>query len=150
MLDVIISSYKHKIYDSAITAQHCHVGDAECAERAKEASRNLQLPTKKLLFKLRRDKADEDKIDEMLVEMNVPHVQVAYEELYYGKDGGVNEWMKIFKFLGIGPGERLTEKKLHSAMNDLATGIPFHNVTLGNYEEVKKVLEGTEFESLLH
>ena len=44
----------------------------------------------------------------------------------------------------------MTEKTLHSAMNDLATGIPFHNVTLGNYEEVKKVLEGTEFESLLH
>ena len=150
LLDVIISSYKHKIYDSAVTAQHCRVDDPECAQRAKEASMGLQLPTKSLLAKLRRDKTDEDKIDEMLEEMKVPHVQVTYEELYYGEDGGVSEWMKIFKFLGIGPGEGLTKKKLNSAMEHVATNIPSHKVTLGNYEEVKKVLEGTEFEDLLH
>jgi hypothetical protein len=110
----------------------------------------LQLPTKKLLEKLRRDKKDEDKIDQMLVEMNVPHVQVTYEKLYFGEDGGVSEWMKIFKFLGIGPGDGLTKKKLNSAMEHVATNIPSHSVTLGNYEEVKKVLENTEFEGLLH
>ena len=150
MLDVIISSYKHKVYDSAVTAQHCRVDDPECAQRAKEASMGLQLPTKKLLEKLRKDKEDEDKIDEMLVEMKVPHVQVTYEKLYFDEDGGVSEWMKIFKFLGIGPGDGLTKKKLNSAMEHVATNIPSHSVTLGNYEEVKKVLEKTEFEGLLH
>ena len=150
LLDVIISSYKHKIYDSTVTAQHCHVSDEECAKKAKEASMGLQLPTKKLLDKLKRDRDIEAKVDKLLEDNNVPHVQVTYEELYYGKDGGVGEWMKVFNFLGKGPGEGLTTEQLHGAMEHVATNIPMHNVTLGNYEEVKEILKETEFESLLH
>ena len=41
-------------------------------------------------------------------------------------------------------------KKLNSTMEHVATNIPSHSVALGNYEEVKKVLEGTEFKYLLH
>lgn len=90
----------------------------------------------------------EDRVDNLLKELNVPTIHVTYEKLFLaGSDTA--EWMRIFEFLGVGPTANLTVSEVEQA-GHAATSIPVHNITLSNYEEVKDVLDGTEFYSLLH
>jgi hypothetical protein len=89
----------------------------------------------------------EDAVDRLLKQLGVPHVKVSFDELCYGN--GAEEWMRIFRFLGKGPRENLTRDQVQEAMRHAATHNTHHNVTLGNYEQVRKLLTGTEFESLL-
>lgn len=151
LLDVVISKYKHSIYDGKVAAAHCRKGDQKCIEKGRKASTGLELPIDKLLDTLREYNTLENKVDELLKKMKIPHVQVTYERLYYNGDD-TSEWRKIFKFLGVGPfhSKDLTRRHLEGAMEHVATSIPMQNVTLKNFDAVSKVLKGTEFEKLLH
>ena len=76
-------------------------------------------------------------------------IKVLYELLYYSKNA--EKWFRIFRFLGRGPGFHLTKEQVEIAMETVATSNkPSHNVSISNYKEVRDVLKGTEFESLLH
>lgn len=146
-LDFIISRLKHT--QPGVPA-HCRQGDAKCIKRHFRAASNLVLPTENLVEILQNETNQHDQVDRTLVELNVPHVRVTYEELHFGQNRE-EEWMKIFRFLGVGPGEGLTRAQLDVAMRQHAlTSSTMHNVTLANFDEVEKVLRGTEFEKLLH
>lgn len=146
LLDIVISSYKH---ERANVKAHCLRGDKRCLLRHQKFGTGLVLPTKELLNRLKTLSDAEDRVDRMLEEMEVPHVQVTYERLYYGGDD-TSEWTKIFRFLGRGPSEGISRAQLEGAMHLVATHNPSQKSTLANFEAVSKVLTGTKFEDLLH
>ena len=90
----------------------------------------------------------EERTDKLLEQYNVPTIHTSFEKLFT-KDEDTSEWKRIFDYLGVGPHHVLTRKKIADA-GHAATSIPLHNVTLSNYDEVRSLLTGTKFESLLH
>jgi hypothetical protein len=90
----------------------------------------------------------EDKTDSILREYNVPTIHVSFEKLF-SIDEDTSEWKRIFDYLGVGPRHLLARKDIEEA-GHAATSIPLHNVTLSNYDEVRSVLVGSDFEHLLH
>jgi uncharacterized protein YhjY with autotransporter beta-barrel domain len=101
------------------------------------------------LEKLSTDQAE---VDRLLNELEVPHVQVTYERLYgyHGDNTAVEEWMRILRFLGVGPAQNLTLEQVQAAMEHLPTSHVKHKEMLQNYKDIMSLLEGTEFEKLLH
>ena len=88
----------------------------------------------------------ENAVDDLLEKMSVPTIRVSFEKLFSSSD--VSEWKKLFGELGVGP-SNLTRSAIVRA-GHAATSLPFHNITLENYAEVKMALNGTKFASLLH
>ena len=88
----------------------------------------------------------ENAVDDLLDRMGVPTIRVSFEKLFSSSD--VREWTRLFGELGIGP-TNLTRSDIDRA-GHAATSLPYHNITLGNYDEVKMALNGTKFASLLH
>jgi len=128
---------------------HCGVDQVKCQEMHLTASKGMILPTKRLFSTLKVLSDHEDEVDHMLQEMGVPHIQVSYERMYHSDTA--DEWKRILRFFGREQiATNLTLVEVQEAMTHADTSYPWHNVTLGNYEEVKNVLAGTEFERLLH
>ena len=150
LLDVAISSYKPtSSLGKPRTPAHCHRGDKKCLQRHTAAGTGIVLPTDNLIEMLSDKKEEEERVDKLLEELGVTYVAVKYEKLYYGGDD-MSEWMRIFRFLGVGPGEGLTRKRLEGAMKIVATHPSSQNITLANYAEMVEILRGTKFEELLH
>ena len=150
LLDVQISRRKHTLYT---TKAHCMKRDLKCVQDGLITSLDLYTgEMDKLYNRLEFLQAHEDRVDKLLHEMNVPHIQVTYDRLYNvdGKGGDIEEWEKVFSFLGVGPASNLTHEQLERGMKHAATHPPGHNMTLSNYDEVAEHLEGTKFENLLH
>eukprot|EP00984_Skeletonema_dohrnii_P022070 scaffold11198_cov103-Skeletonema_dohrnii-CCMP3373.AAC.6 len=150
LLDVQISRRKHTLYT---TKAHCMKGDSKCLQEGLITSLDLYTGEMDTLYNhLESLHAHEDRVDKLLHEKNVPHVQVTYDRLYNvdGKGGDIEEWEKVFSFLGVGPASNLTREQLERGMKHAATHPPGHNMTLANYDEVAGALEGTKFENLLH
>ncbi len=151
LLDVQISRRKHSLHTT--TAAHCMKGDSKCIQNSIFTGLDLYTGEMDRLYnRLEFLQAHEDRVDELLTKMNVPFVQVRYERLYNvdGKGGDLEEWEKLFSFLGVGPATNLTHKQLERGMKHAATHPPGHNMTLANYDEVAEALKGTKFEDLLH
>ena len=151
-LDVLISRHKHTVADSDPKTKlkaHCRKGD-KCIDKWLKASSGLHLPTKYLLKDLHDTVRSEDTVDKFLVRRGVPHLPVTYERLYSGDETAIEEWQNVFEFLGRGPAEGLTIEQLRNSQSTLVTHYAFHNQTLANYEEVRKVLKGTKYQGLLH
>ena len=151
-LDVYISEYKHAVANSdpkTMLKAHCKKG-GECMDKWLKASSGLELPTKHLLRILRHEVRGENTVDKFLDRYGVPHLSVTYERLYSGDKASIEEWQRIFEFLGRGPAEGLTMEQLQSSQATLATHYAFHNQTLANYDKVHNILKGTELEDLLH
>ena len=110
-------------------------------------SKGLILPTEGLLKRLNKLTSLEEEVDQVLQVMGVPHIDVTYERLYLTDTA--DEWKRILEFLGR-PAPDLSMADVRATMDLLATNAPFHNETLGNYEEVRSRLIGTKFENLLH
>jgi hypothetical protein len=147
LLDRAISVYKHRSRDGA--PAHCSVGDVDCIEKHKKAMLGLEVPVDKLVDQLTTEHNEEERVDQLLLDLGVPHVKVSFEKLYYG-EGIAQEWMNIFEFLGVGPSDDLRVGTVEAVMEHAVIGNPFHNQTLANYEEVQSALMGTQFERLLH
>ena len=147
-LDRHISIYKHAHKGKRLAA-HCRK-DGGCLDEWLEASSRIVLPTFGLLRALRKATKENEEVEQFLTRMNVPHVSLSYEKLYGGDTAAVEEWKRIFQFLGQGPTDELTLEQLQGAMSTEVTFYKWHNKTLANYEQVRNVLMGTEFESLLH
>lgn len=106
------------------------------------------MPTKKVVSILEELDGIERRVDNLLEELEVPVIHTTFERLFAaGND--TTEWMRLFSFLGVGPTTGLTASDVRKA-GHAATSSTFHNVTLLNYEEVRRTLSGTKFESLLH
>jgi hypothetical protein len=154
LLDVYISRQKHKVslnttLGAAVPA-HCKVSDKECLDLALKASTGMNLDTFGLLQFLKDQTQQEDRVDQMLLSMGIPHIQVKYEKLYYNYYAA-EEWQRISAFLEKGPATNLTLRNIENAMKIAPThAAPTQKVTLSSFDEVAGLLEGTEFEHLLH
>jgi len=148
LLDVLISRRKHSGGKNTHLQAHCLKGDEQCLKEARAVGTGLELPTEDLLKELKSLKKREDETDKMLKKLGLPHVHVSYERLYIEKDP--EEWMRIFRFLGVGPKEGLEWTDVEAAMQHVSTSNSFHNATLKNYEEVRDQLSNSEFAGLLH
>lgn len=144
LLDNFISDRKH---ENAKLLSHCRAGHQRCIKKHKKAGTNLTLSVTDLLAFLESETNQEDTVDKFLVNMSVPHVQVSYEKLYH--QDNAEEWMQIFRFLGVGPGTGLTRQQVDGVAHAF-TASPHHGESIYNYDEVEKALRGTRFENLLH
>ena len=149
-LDVLVSQTKHmkmRGKDGGAYA-HCSQENTECLNAHKKFGSGIHMPLGSLLSKLRYLATLEKIFEKNLQMLNVPHIKVTYEKLYQSKDA--EEWMRIFRFIGRGPGYDLSMDQVEKAMEHVGTSVPFHNVSISNYNEVRDILRGTEFEALLH
>ena len=108
----------------------------------------MTIPINETLAYLETMTQDEDNVDALLDDMNVPHVHVTYDKLYHADNA--DEWMRIFEFLGVGPAQDLTLEHVQSAMSMAPTSSVHHRDTVSNFDELKEALQGTDFEVLLH
>jgi len=148
LLDVIISQEKHRLEHSL--NGHCQVGDVKCLERHKKVGMGITLPTKNLIENLEYLTKVEDSVDKLLVKMNIPHIHVTYENLYHSNDA--KEWKKLLKFLRIEKKryKYLTMEQVENSMAYVSTSSNRQEEILSNFKQVRKILKGTKFKSLLH
>lgn len=106
------------------------------------------LPTRKLVEELEKLDDMENRVDDLLKELDVPTIKVSFEKLFQSGDD-VSEWKRIFTYLGVGSTSNLTSHDIEQA-GHAATSIPYHNVTLKNYDGVKATLASSQFKTLLH
>eukprot|EP00985_Skeletonema_marinoi_P029066 scaffold26621_cov120-Skeletonema_marinoi.AAC.1 len=83
----------------------------------------------------------------ILREAGVDYVKVSYEQLYNADNA--DEWMKIFRFLRVGPMEDLTVDDVRATFNLASTHSKGRNETVTNFIGVENTLKGTEFEHFL-
>jgi len=146
-LDVMISKMKHKTSKTTVKA-HCKPGDEECLKLHASSGSGLTLPLETLLEDLTEANAAFEIFEKSLKDMDILHIKTTYEDLYDRDDA--EEWMRMFKFLGKGPTENLTMSDVVDSFTMAATSAKNHSVSLANYDEVYKLLGGSEFEGLLH
>ena len=147
LLDVLISRYKHKRSTANVPA-HCRVGDKACLEKQLKAGLGVELPTYKLLSLLKTLTKEENDVDKRLKEYGVPRISASFEKLYYSDDA--SEWRKILQFLSPNAAKRIGSiSDVRKAMQHQATSHPSHKKTIRNFDEVRKILNGTKFEKLL-
>ena len=116
-------------------------------QKHKETGTNLTLSVPDLLAFIESEMNQEDTVDKILFNMSVPHVQVSYEKLYHHDNA--EEWIKIFRFLGVGPWTGLTREQVDGVTHAF-TASTHHRESIFNCDEVEKVLKGSRFENLLH
>ena len=141
-LDVIISKLKHKIRTEIVA--HCDKDDKDCSQ---QHNVKVTLSTNGLLRSLNSMKLKQKNDESTLQLMGVEYYRTSYEKLY--NTNSAEEWKKILAYLGY-PIDKTT------AMKDIEAAFPYAKTTtvsrrdiLENYDEVRNVLEGTEFEALL-
>lgn len=143
-LDVHIARHKHR-QDRDL---HAHCKFRKCMKEHLRASTNILLPTNQLVTSLSELIQVTLDARDLLEDLQVPYLPLSYEKLYYAND--TSEWLKAFQFIGKGPTTGFTKRQLNDAMITLPTNHPHHNMTLGNYNEIRKMLEQNSLEHLLH
>lgn len=126
---------------------HCAKNDTECLSKHARLGTGVYLPTEDLIHHLKEANKKDDYIEETLKDVGAKYVRVSFEKLYDLDD--IDEWKKILHFLDRGSVHNLTLAQVHEAFAIQRTSSRSHKAVLANYEEVKMVLHGTAFESLL-
>jgi len=147
-LDRAISNIKHRGHvRSPDLPAHCAKNDTECVSKHARLGRGVHLPTDDLVHHLREAHKKDEFIEETLKTVGAKFVRVSFERLYDQDD--IDEWKKILRFLERGPMHNLTISQVHNAFAIQRTSSRSHQDVLSNYEDIKKTLNGTEFETLL-
>jgi hypothetical protein len=145
-LDRYLSQFKHKLMK---VPAHCKVGDTKCVK--KHARQPLVVPNlDKLYDRLSIVKEREDQLDRFLMEEQVPHISVTYDRLYYPStpEEGATEWNSILECLDWD--RRVRWEEVQQSMGHAETTTSrFHDDIIANFDEVYRVLNGTDLEGLL-
>eukprot|EP00977_Amphora_coffeiformis_P018992 scaffold6829_cov171-Amphora_coffeaeformis.AAC.22 len=88
-----------------------------------------------------------DGIQGILEELKVPHLKVLYERLYYARRA--DQWMDIFRFVGVGPMIGLTMEHVRAHMTQFATHDDDRSEAVGNFLQIRKALRHTEYDKYL-
>lgn len=108
----------------------------------------MELPTYKLISLLKTLTKEENDVDKRLKAYGVPRISASFEKLYYSDDA--SEWKKVLQFLSPKSAKRIGSiSDVRKAMTHQATSHPSHRKTIRNFDEVRKILNGTKFEKLL-
>lgn len=159
-LDRYLSNLKHrgKQHSKEVPA-HCKTDDLPCIKnhetQAKGISIELSTGEEKEAFieHLRESRNSAKVYEERLDTFGIKHIHVYYEALFdhEARDEYLaDEWMRIFKFLGIGPQNDLTMGDVRNSFEYASTSPKSHKEIISNFKEVKKVLSGTDLIDLLH
>lgn len=143
-----IRHYNSKQRNKTISP-HCSMGDDECIQMHSEFENTILMPTGvELINWLRTSIADERRIKFRLSTLNIPFIHVTYEKLYHSTNDA-NEWIRIFRFLGLGPTDNLTMDEVRKSFQIAPTHRRSRQETIANFDDVKQSLVGTELEHLL-
>lgn len=149
-MDRKISNLHHqrsKSSSNAIAA-HCAVGDDACIKKHEAFDQGIIFPVgNELLDWLRNAVSSDNKIKASLSDTKVKFIHVSYEKLYNADDA--EEWMRIFKFLRLGPSKNLSMDDIRATFSMASTHSKGRNEIIENYVEVEQTLAGTEFEHFL-
>jgi len=156
-LDRLISNIRHKGHiRSEEMPAHCAIDDTDCVNRHRAYAKGTILPTGKELIHSMRSGFQIDRLCKTyLTEYGVDYLAVQYEQLF-NDDGNVDEWIKIFDFLGRAPKDvvdyktNLTMEDIRRAFAMAPTSSKKHVESIANYDEVKQTLEGAGLTRLLH
>jgi hypothetical protein len=93
----------------------------------------------------------EDQLDRFLKEVQVPHISVTYDRLYYPStpEEGAAEWNSILEFLDWDDRRVGWEEVQRSMGLAETTTSRFHDDIIANFDELYRVLNGTDLEGLL-
>jgi len=151
-LDVLISKQKHKTQGAGAAREgvkaHCKPDEEDCIKLHAAFGKGLTLPSNGLIKKLQESTDAFDLFDTSLRDMGITYLRTSYEKLYDSEDA--EEWMRIFKFLGRGPTHNLTLDRVTETLPFVQTSPKTHLESLSNFAEIQSVLNGTDFEKLLH
>eukprot|EP00566_Odontella_aurita_P018883 CAMPEP_0113543434 /NCGR_PEP_ID=MMETSP0015_2-20120614/10156_1 /TAXON_ID=2838 /ORGANISM="Odontella" /LENGTH=316 /DNA_ID=CAMNT_0000443593 /DNA_START=247 /DNA_END=1197 /DNA_ORIENTATION=+ /assembly_acc=CAM_ASM_000160 len=148
-LDVLISQTKHELYGKSKVAAHCVKGDDECLRMQLQAGTGVKLRPNAVKLLREASQLEED-VNNELRKHGIPFIETSFERTHQEGDEAAEEWMRIFRFLGIGPKEGLIAQNLSTSMQHVSTSHKRHNETIANYGEIRDTLVRTEFEDLLH
>jgi hypothetical protein len=148
VLDRHLSTMKHAANQHL--KAHCKATDNKCLQNAAKAGTGIMLDTDTLLNKLRKETRETDEIARLLKKTGVTHLNIDYDRLFHSDRSG-GEWERVLHFLKISPSPHVTLAKVLDIVGMAATS-PHNNRTnsIGNYGEVRDILMGTEFESILY
>ena len=148
-LDRLISNKRHKANSGKIEA-HCATGDDECIKQHAATESGVILPTgEELRDRLKKGLKHDISVGDLLGTRGIKHIHVDYDRLY-NSGNNANEWKRIFEFLGRGPQEDLTMEEVRSNFDLAPTTAKQHKDMIGNFDEVWKSLEGTEYAYMVH
>ena len=156
-LDRIMSNIRHSGHQRTSTVPaHCAIGDTECIKRHQEHSKAIFFENKEeLVGKIKHAMNNDKSALDLLSTNGVKHLSVSYEKLYHSND--VKEWVRIFDFLGkapknVGQNYSLALKREHieDAFSMAPTSTKRYNETIGNYDEVKEVMDAAGLGYLLN
>lgn len=142
LLDIAVSRYKHGLHNGKLSS-HCI--DETCA--ANVTASHLIMPVDQVLGSLTVLEHGRAYVKRQLDAFQVPRVNVQYEKLYYAPTA--EEWMRLFRFVGVGPTENLTMEDVKEHMRFVVTHTPMRNNTLGNYDEIAEALKAKKLEKFL-
>ena len=141
-LDITIGRYKHTAFE---VPSHCF--GEKCKLEHEAHNKELKLPFD-FMWESMKDLTDETSaVKQILDEFGVTRVEVTYERLYYST--GAEEWMKIFRHLGVGPRTDLTKADVLKNIEHVETHPPSRKDAIANYYQVEAALNETEFAKYL-
>ena len=140
-----ISRHKHSIIGKKLRS-HCQ--DDTCAANVTATRVVMPVETaKSSLLTLQHGLAY---VKRQLDAFDVPRIHVQYERLYYATpEVASEEWMRLFRFVGVGPTYNLTMGEVQRHMTFVETHTPSRNETVLNWDELVEGLKGTPFEQYL-
>ena len=149
-IDRRISNLRHQGYiRSKEVPHHCKAGDEECVQKHKTRSKNITLPIgPELIYHIGHALAHDEYVKERMARAGIQHLHVSYEDLFHTDSAA--EWMKIFKFLGVGPATNLTIGRVRENFSMVSTSSRSHQEKVPNYDEVKESLRGRLYFDMLH
>lgn len=145
-LDVYLSELKHSLVENL--PDHCQADDQDCIKT--HSSIQLVVPVDEMVEWLRKTYQEENEVDATLSDLGIPTVHVEYDSLYYAPSEvtALNEWRKIFRFLGQ-KDDWTWEDISGAAKLKSTTKSRSHKVLIENFEEVYERLVGTQLEQFV-
>lgn len=153
-IDRRISNERHAAYNSQTTSNnelpaHCLIEDAECIKKHKNRSKKVIFPRRsKLIYFIRHALIEEAHVQEILANAGVKHIHVTYENLFH--TNSKVEWVRLFKFLGLGLNDDLTVDMIRETSSMVSTSSQRHNETISNYRAVRHAMRHSRYRYLLH
>ena len=141
-LDITISRYKHIAYD---VPSHCF--GLDCKKEHESHNKDLVLPFDYMWESMTNLTEETAAVKEILDEFGVERVEVSYERLYYSQSA--KEWMKIFRYLGVGPRQNLTKAEVLKNIEHVETHPKSREDAIANYVQVEAALNETDMKKYL-
>lgn len=96
------------------------MGDEACIKRHAAFDQGLVIPIgDELLSWIRGAVRNDHQVEKRLHDLNVKCIEISYERLFNANDA--EEWIRMFKFLGIGPSQNLSMDDIRATFNMTST-----------------------------